>query len=336
MRTDSLSTAPTRLTGVQILACGAYAPPQIVTNADLGALGYDPDWIVQRTGILARRRAADGVAASDLAYEASTRCLAAVAVDPAEIDLIVVATMTPDSPIPSTACQLQRRLGSRAAAVDIGAACAGFMYALVIGAQFIKTATARRVLVVGSDVMTRTIDPSDKKTFPLFGDGAGAVLLGPGSDEQGLLAYSLGADGRGTELLSIPGGGSREPLTCESIAAGRQFIQMDGRAVFKWAVNLLVDSVRSVIAGAGLTTDDLALVILHQANRRILDAAAETLGIAPQKMVINLDRYGNTSAGSIPLALDEVLACGRLRRGDAVLLSGFGAGLSWGTAVLRW
>jgi 3-oxoacyl-[acyl-carrier-protein] synthase III len=333
---DSPSTAVARLTGIQILACGAYAPPQVVTNADLAAHGYDPDWIVQRTGILARRRAADGVAASDLAYEAATRCLTDAAVDPAEIDLILLATMTPDSPIPSTACQLQRRLGSRAAAMDLGAACAGFMYALVAGAQFIKTATARRVLVVGSDVMTRTINPSDKKTFPLFGDGAGAVLLGRGSDEQGLLAYSLGADGRGTELLSIPGGGSREPLTCETLAAGRQFIQMDGRAVFKWAVNLLADSARSVIAGAGMTTDDLALVILHQANRRILDAAADTLGIAPEKMVINLDRYGNTSAASIPLALDEVLAAGRLRRGDAILLSGFGAGLSWGTAVLRW
>ncbi|MBW8884386.1 MAG: ketoacyl-ACP synthase III, partial [Planctomycetia bacterium] len=198
------------------------------------------------------------------------------------------------------------------------------------------TGTARPVLVVGTDVMTRAVNPHDKKTFPLFGDGAGAVLLSPGIEQQGLLAYSLGADGRGTELLSIPGGGSREPLTPERLEAGRQYMQMDGRAVFKWAVNLLSDSIREVVAAAGITMNDLSLVILHQANRRILDAAAETLGIASEKLIINLDRYGNTSAGSIPLALDEVLATGRLERGDHVLLSGFGAGLAWGTAVFRW
>jgi 3-oxoacyl-[acyl-carrier-protein] synthase-3 len=325
-----------RLTAVQVLACGAYAPPDVVTNADLAPQGYDPDWIVQRTGILARHKAENHIAASDLAYEAATRCLAAAAVVPIDVDLIVLATMTPDSPIPSTACQLQRRLGCSAAAMDIGAACAGFMYALVTGAQFIKTGTARCVLVVGTDVMTRAVNPTDRKTFPLFGDGAGAVLLGPGTEQQGLLAYSLGADGRGTELLSIPGGGSREPLTAEKLAAGRQYMQMDGRAVFKWAVNLLADSIREVVVAAGITMNDLSLVILHQANRRILDAAADNLGIAPDKLVINLDRYGNTSAGSIPLALDEVLAAGRLHRGDCVLLSGFGAGLAWGTAVLRW
>jgi len=325
-----------RLTGVQVLACGVYAPPQVVTNADLAPQGYDADWIVQRTGILARRRADDLIAASDLAYEAATRCLAAASVSSSDVDLIVLATMTPDSPIPSTACQLQRRLGCSAAAMDVGAACAGFMYALVTGMQFIKTGTARRVLVVGTDVMTRTVNPNDRKTFPLFGDGAGAVLLGAGTEQQGLLAYSLGADGRGTELLSIPGGGSREPLTAEKLAAGRQYLQMDGRAVFKWAVNLLADSIREVVAAAGIAMNDLSLVILHQANRRILDAAAENLGIAPEKLVINLDRYGNTSAGSIPLALGEVLSAARLRRGDQLLLSGFGAGLAWGTAVLRW
>ncbi len=325
-----------RLTGVQVLACAAYAPPQVVTNADLAPQGFDPDWIVQRTGILARRRADDHIAASDLAYEAATRCLAAASISPADIDLIVLATMTPDSPIPSTACQLQRRLGCTAAAFDVGAACAGFMYALVTGMQFVKTGAARRVLVVGTDVMTRAVDPTDRKTFPLFGDGAGAVLLGPGTEQQGLLAYSLGADGRGTDLLCIPAGGSREPLTPERLQAGRHYMQMDGRAVFKWAVNLLADSIREVVAAAGITMNDLSLVILHQANRRILDAAAENLGIAPDKMVINLDRYGNTSAGSIPLALAEVLAAGRLNRGDHLLLSGFGAGLAWGTAVLRW
>jgi len=333
-----------QLTGVQILACGGYAPPRIVSNEDLAAHGYDAEWIVQRTGIQARRWAEEGVAASDLAYEAATRCLEQAAVADGrqfeevrdEVDLIVLATMTPDSPIPSTACQLQRRLGGRAAAMDVGAACAGFMFALITGAQFVKTGTARRVLVVGSDVMTRTIDPADKKTFPLFGDGAGAVLLGPGDQQQGLLAYSLGSDGSGADLLCIPGGGSREPLNAERLSCGRQFIRMEGRAVFKWAVNVLADSIRHVIAAAGLTTDDLSLVVLHQANRRILYAAADALKIDRDKLLINLDRYGNTSGGSIPLALDEATAAGRIRRGDNVLLSGFGAGLAWGTAVLRW
>jgi 3-oxoacyl-[acyl-carrier-protein] synthase-3 len=308
----------------------------VVSNADLAPQGYDADWIVQRTGILERRRAADGVAASDLAYEAAVQCLSRGGVTPDQLDLILVATMTPDSPIPSTACQLQRRLGGRAAAMDISAACAGFMYALVAGMQFVKTGCARRVLVVGADVMTRTINPADKKTFPLFGDGAGAVLLGPGSQEQGLLAYSLGADGSGADLLCIRAGGSREPLTAEGLAAGRQYVHMDGKPVFKWAVNLLAGSILAVLQSAKLAPDDLALIVLHQANRRILDAAADALGIAAERVVVNLDRYGNTSAGSIPLALDEAFTAGRLNRGDHVLLSGFGAGLAWGTAVLRW
>jgi 3-oxoacyl-[acyl-carrier-protein] synthase-3 len=338
MRQESAHVPRTlpRLTGVQILATGSYAPPEIVTNADLGRFGYDPEWIVQRTGIRERRRAAADVASSDLGYEAATRCLANAGLGIADVDLIILATMTPDSPTPSTACQMQRRLGGQAAAFDVSAACAGFMYALVTGMQFIKTGCAQRVLVVGTDVMTRAVNPADVKTFPLFGDGAGAVLLGAGSDDQGFLSYSLGADGSRTNLLHTPGGGSREPLTPELILAGRQYMQMEGRAVFKWAVNLLADSVRDALAQAGLTAGDLAHVVLHQANRRILDAAADALGIPGEKVAVNLDRYGNTSAGSIPLVLDELSAAGRLRRGDHVLISGFGAGLAWGTGVFRW
>jgi 3-oxoacyl-[acyl-carrier-protein] synthase-3 len=308
----------------------------VVSNADLASLGCDADWIVQRTGIHERRKAADDQATSDLAYEAARDCLDRSGVRAAEIDLIVLATMTPDSPIPSTACQMQRRLGGQAAAFDVGAACAGFMYALITGMQFVKTGTARRVLVVGAEVMTRAVNPRDAKTYPLFGDGAGAVLLGPGSAEQGLLAYTLGADGSGADTLCIPGGGTREPLTPETLAAGRQYMHMEGRAVFKWAVNLLADSALEVLTDAGLTAEDISLVVLHQANRRILDAAAEHLGIAPEKLVVNLDRFGNTSAASIPLALDEIDRAGRLRRGDKLLVSGFGAGLSWGTGILRW
>jgi 3-oxoacyl-[acyl-carrier-protein] synthase-3 len=210
------------------------------------------------------------------------------------------------------------------------------MYAAATGMQFIKTGNAKSVLVVGSEVMTRTVNFSDKKTFPLFGDGAGAVLLGPGSEEQGFLAYQLGAEGGGGDLLCIPGGGSREPLTPAGITEGRQFIKMDGRAVFKWAVNMLADSARAVVANADLSMSDLSLVILHQANRRILGAAADNLGVSSDQLFINLDRYGNTSAASIPLALDEALSAGRIKRGDAILLSGFGSGLTWGTAVLRW
>jgi 3-oxoacyl-[acyl-carrier-protein] synthase-3 len=325
-----------RLTGVQVLGSGSFAPPHVVTNAELAPLGYDADWIVQRTGIQERRRAESDIASSDLAYEAATRCLDQAGVRPEDLDLIVVATLTGDRPIPSTACQLQGRLGGRAAAFDVGAACSGFMYALVTGMQFVKTGSARRVLVVGSEVMSRIINPADTKTFPLFGDGAGAVLLGAGSDEQGLLAYTLGADGSGADLLQVPGGGSREPLTPERLVAGRQFIQMEGRTVFKWAVKLLADSVRQVLADAGITIDDVSLLILHQANLRIVDLAAAHLGIPAEKVVVNLDRYGNTSAASIPLALDEVHRAGRIRRGDHILLSGFGAGLAWGTAVLRW
>jgi 3-oxoacyl-[acyl-carrier-protein] synthase-3 len=190
--------------------------------------------------------------------------------------------------------------------------------------------------VIGTEVMSRVINPADTKTFPLFGDGAGAVLLGAGNDDQGLLAYILGADGSGADLLRIPGGGSREPLTQETMADGRQFIQMEGRTVFKWAVNLLADSVRQVLAASNITIDDVSLLILHQANLRIVDLAAKHLGIAPEKVVVNLDRYGNTSAASIPLALDEVHRAGRVKRGDHILLSGFGAGLAWGTALLRW
>jgi 3-oxoacyl-[acyl-carrier-protein] synthase-3 len=325
-----------RLTGVQILASGSYLPPQVVTNADLAHLGYDADWIVQRTGIRQRRKAAESFASSDLAYEAAVRCLAAAQTTIDEVDLIVLATMTPDTPIPSTACQVQRRLGGRLAAFDVGAACAGFLYALVTGMQFVKTGSARRVLVIGSEVMTRAVNPADVKTYPLFGDGAGALLLGAGSDEQGFVSYTLGADGSGADMLCIHGGGSREPLSPEALAAGRQYMHMEGRAVFKWAVNVVADSVRESLAAADLTARDLDWVVLHQANRRILDAAAEALGIPAEKVIVNLDRYGNTSAASIPLVLDEMAQAGQLRRGQRVLLCGFGAGLTWGTGIFQW
>jgi len=324
------------LTGVQIMAVSGYVPPEIVRNEDLAPLGFDPEWIRQRTGILARRRAPADWATSDLGYEAAKVCLDRAGVSPQELDMLIVATMTPDSATPSTACRLQRRLGVRVPAMDLNAACSGFVYALVTGMQFVKTGCHRRVLVVGSDLMSRVVNPLDKKTFPLFGDGAGAVLLGPGETDQGLLSYTLGADGNGADMLFVPGGGSRKPLTTEGIELGEQYMQMDGRSVFKWAVRLVADAVKDVLQHAKVSLHEIDLFVLHQANRRILDAAAESLGIAPEKVLINVDRYGNTSAGSIPLALDEAYLAGRIRRGDKLLLCGFGAGLAWGAAVLQW
>jgi len=335
--------------GVRIAATGSYVPDHVVTNEDLNALGCDSEWIVQRTGIRERRRAAPGQASSDLAYEAAIDCLNQAEVAAEDVDLILVATITPDFFTPSTACLLQRRLGCIAPAMDINAACAGFMYGLVTAANFVKTGMAKKVLIVGSEVMSNTINPSDIKTYPLFGDGAGAALLvadDPGTEASddtnstqqvpGLLAYTLGAEGCGGQMLCIPGGGSRTPLTSDGIANGRQYLEMDGRGVFKWAVRVVNDSCRDCLAYAGVDFSEIDRVILHQANIRIIDSAISNFAIPSDRVVVNLDRYGNTSAASIPLALDDANRQGLLRRGDNVLLCGFGAGLSWGTALLRW
>jgi 3-oxoacyl-[acyl-carrier-protein] synthase-3 len=299
-------------------------------------LGYDPDWIVQRTGIRERRRAPDDWATSDVALEAAKACLSRCAVEASELDLILVATVTPDTFMPSTACNLQQRLGAVAPAMDINAACAGFLYALVTGMQFVHSGSCRRVLVVGADLMTRTVNPLDHKTYPLFGDGAGAVLLGPGKSDQGLLACTLGSEGDLGASLSIPAGGSREAASSEALAAGRQFVHMDGRSVFKWAVRVIQDATNDVLIHAGLTVADLDLVLLHQANSRIIDAAVDGLGVERSRVVTNLERYGNTSAASVPMVLAEAAEAGRIARGDRVLMLGFGAGLAWGAAVMQW
>jgi len=324
------------LTGIQILATGAYVPPQIVTNADLAQLGCDEQWIQQRTGIRERRRAADDVASSDLAREASLRCLQTAGIGPREIDFILVCTMTPDFYTPSTSCLLQHQLGATCGAMDVNAACSGFMYGLVTAGQFVRAGTYRRVLVVGTEVMSRCVDPSDVKTYPLFGDGAAAVLVGAGDESQGLLAFNLGSDGSGAALLKAAAGGSREPLTPDALAQGRQYMKMEGRPVFKWAVKLVEEAMLGAMERAGVTSDQVAAVVLHQANARILDAAMSDLGFAPSKVIMNLDRYGNTSAASIPLVLDESVRDGRIRRGDLVLMCGFGAGLTWGVGLMRW
>lgn len=327
-----------RVLGVRVAATGSYVPQTTVTNEDLAALGCDSDWIVRRTGILQRRKADDDQATSDLAYQAAVRCMQKAGVTADQIDLILVATMTPDHPTPSTACHLQRRLGAIAPAMDINSACAGFMYALVTGAQFVASKNARCVLVVGADLMSRTIDPEDKKTYPLFGDAAGAALLTPDDAHSGagLLSYTLGSEGCGGELLCISAGGTRQSLTPEAHAAGDQYLRMDGRAVFKWAVRVVAESAADVLAYADVAASDVDLIILHQANQRIIDSAVDDLGVDRQRVFVNLERYGNTSAASIPLALDEAVQSGRVQPGDRVLLCGFGAGLAWGTALLRW
>jgi len=322
------------LTGVRILGTGSYVPEQVVCNEDLAALGCDAEWILQRTGIRERRKAAPNEATSDLAHQAALRCLENAQVSADEVDLILVATMTPDMLTPSTACIVQHRLGTVAPAMDLNAACSGFLYALVTGMQFVKSGCNRRVLVIGSDVMSRIINPDDKRTYPLFGDGAGAVLLGPSDEGHGFLSYTLGSEGDMGCLLSIPGGGSREPLTADGLVRGRQYLQMDGRAVFKWAVRLINDTIRDVVQHAGLSVADLNLVVLHQANARIIDAASDNLGIERERVIVNLDRFGNTTAATVPIALDEAVQTGRLQPGQRALLMGFGAGLTWGAGVL--
>jgi len=329
-----------RLTGVQIAAVGANVPDRIVTNEELQATcGVDPEWIVQRTGIIERRHTPPDEATSDLAARAATQCLERAGVRPSEVDLLLVGTFTPDYLCPSTAALVQHRLGLRCGALDVNAACAGFMYALTMGMQFVAAGTSTRCLVVGADCNSRILDPRDGKIYPLFGDGAGAVLLTPGSPQQGFLSYTLGADGGGCELLYRPVGGSKnpyEPADPVGAAAGRHFLLMDGKPVFKWAVRLVEDSVREVAAAANVALSDLDLLILHQANVRIVRSAADALGIAPDRVAINLDRYGNTSAASIPLALEECVRQGRVVPGTKIMMSGFGAGLAWGTGLWQW
>jgi 3-oxoacyl-[acyl-carrier-protein] synthase-3 len=325
------------LLGVQIVATGSYVPEQIVTNDDLQTLyGCDSDWIEQRTGILARRYAAPHQATSDLCIEAARRAFRAGHVDPREIDLVVVGTFTPDYQCPSTANFVQHALGLDAPAIDVQAACASFMYALGSAAQFVATGNSRMALVIGGDCNSRIINPQDQKVAPLFGDGAGAVIMTRGDAHQGLVCYQLGSDGGGSALLDRKSGGSRAPITHEAIESGEQFLQMDGRNVFKWAVRAVTETIDLVLRKSGLGVNDVSLYVLHQANIRIINKVADHLGIPVDRMFNNLQDYGNTSAGSIPLALDEAYQRGLIRRGDTVMLSGFGAGLAWGTALFRW
>ncbi|ODU00733.1 MAG: 3-oxoacyl-ACP synthase [Planctomycetes bacterium SCN 63-9] len=325
------------LTGVQILSTGSYVPDNVISNTDLReSHGFDPEWIVNRTGIQERRFALPHQATSDLGVHAATRCLEAAGCAPGDVDLLVVATFTPDMAFPSVGNLIQDQLGLTCPAFDIQAACAGFIFALVTAAQFVATGNSKRALVVGADCNSRVINPSDEKSFPLFGDGAGAVLLTQGSPEQGMVSYQLGSDGSGGDLLSRPACGSRIPPSPEAIEQGLHYLTMDGRAVFKWAVRILADSTQTVLGHAKVGVADVRWFVPHQANVRIIHAASDVLGFPREAVYKNLERYGNTSAGSIPIALDELWRDGQVRRGDLVLTSGFGAGLNWGTTLWRW
>jgi 3-oxoacyl-[acyl-carrier-protein] synthase-3 len=339
MSDKSIQTRPSRLNhlpGVRIVSTGSYVPENIIRNEDLASLGYDAEWIFQRTGIRERRHAPPGIATSDMAVIAAQRCLKQSGRRAEEIDLVVLGTFTADLPMPASACQVQDRMGITAPAFDLQAACAGFIYSLITGMQFVANGTSKFALLIGADTNSRVANPQDRKTFPLFGDGAGAVLVEPGSADQGLLAYTLGSDGSGHDLLCITMGGSANPMNSEGLVQGRHFMYMDGRPVFKWAVRLIESTIRDVVAEAGFKIADIDLMILHQANSRIIDAAAENLGISQDKVLVNVDRYGNTSSGSIPLALDEANRDGRIQPGSKIVLSGFGGGLAWGTALMVW
>ena len=325
------------LTGVQIVSCGSYVPDPVISNQQLEAeRGFDPEWIEQRTGILSRRFAPEGQATSHLAIEAARSAIQRAEIDPSEIDLLLVGTFTPDYLCPSTACLVQDQLGLDCPAVDLQAACSGFMYTLVTGAQYVATGNSQLALLIGADCNSRIVNPTDRKIAPLFGDGAGAVLMKKGEADQGLVCYQLGSDGSGGPLLECTSGGTRVPTTAASLDDGSHLLQMDGRNVFKWAVRAVDESIELVLNQADVKAEDVSLFLIHQANIRIVDSAMEKLGIPREKVIVNIERYGNTSAGSIPLCLDEAVQAGKVKRGDLLLMCGFGAGLTWGTGLYRW
>jgi 3-oxoacyl-[acyl-carrier-protein] synthase-3 len=321
-----------------ITAVGSYVPERVLANADLEKMVDTSDeWITTRTGIKERRLSGENEYTSDMAARAALRALQAGNVSADEIDLVIVATITPDMMFPATACLVQQKIGARrAAAFDIEAACSGFIYALEIGQQFIMSRTYNTVLVIGAEKLSTIVDWKDRNTCVLFGDGAGAAILQHRPDAHGLLTACMGADGSQSELLFMPGGGSRCPATAESVAAGLHFLRMDGKETFKNAVMAMFTAGQEALRRCELDISQIKCVIPHQANRRIIDAVSERLGIKPEQVFVNLDKYGNTSAASVAIALDEAVRSGRIQRGDLVLLIVFGAGLTWAAAVIEW
>lgn len=322
----------------RIAGWGRYLPARVLTNADLERMVDTSDeWIRTRSGIVERHIVGPKECTSVMAVRAGQNALAVADLSPDKLDAVIVTTATPDQLVPSTASVVQDALGaSKAAAFDVNAGCTGFIYGLVIGNGLIAAGTHRNVLVIGADTLSRFTDWTDRSTCVLFGDGAGAVLLQPGDAGAGVLSATLGSDGFGRDLLTVPAGGSRLPASRETVEKRQHYIQMNGREVFKFAVNKVVKATIQVVAEAGLRLEDIALVIPHQANLRIIQAAARGLKMPEDKFFVNIDRCGNTSSASIPMALTEAVEAGRLKQGDYLVLVGFGAGLTWGAAVVQW
>ena len=320
-----------------IAGTGSYTPARVLTNAQLERMVATSDeWIRERTGIRERRIAATGEACSDLAVQAGKRALTAAGLAATDLDMILVATCTGDYPLPATACLVQHQLGAtKAAACDLSAACCGFVYALSVADAYVKNGM-RHVLVIGSEVMSAITDWTDRNTCVLFGDGAGAVVVSASDGERGILSTHLRSDGALCELIMVPGGGSRTPPSEKVITERQQYIKMKGNETFKVAVRTLEEIARTTLSANGLRVEDLDLYVPHQANVRILKAVMERLGLPIEKVLLNLDRYGNTSAASIPIALDEAVREGRIKDGSLVMLGAFGAGLTWASAVIRW
>lgn len=322
----------------KITGVAGYVPPKVLTNAELEKMVETNDeWIRTRTGIRERHIAGKGMGSSHLATEAAKELLAKTKTDPAEIDLIIVASVTPDMFFPATACLVQDRLGAkRAWGFDLSAACSGFAYALTVGAQFVGSGAHRKVLVIGSDVMSSILDYKDRSTCVLFGDGAGAVLVEPAKDGEGILDFSHDVDGSGGQYLYMPGGGSLHPSTHETIDKNMHVVHQEGSQVFKYAVRRMAELAACLLERNGFSSDDLALVVPHQANLRIIRAMQERLGVDDSKVMVNIDKYGNTTGGTIPLGLRDAVEQGRLKKGDLVLLAAVGAGYTTGGLLMRW
>ena len=321
----------------RIVGTGAYVPDRVMTNADLERMVATSDaWILERTGIRERRIAAPGQACSDLGAYAAQQALASAGIQPADLDMILVATCTGDQPLPSTACLIQAQLGARrAAACDLSAACCGFVYALSVADAYVKTGS-RYVLVVGAEIMSAITDWTDRGTCILFGDGAGAAVVGPADGNRGILSTHLHSDGGLGDLICVPGGGSDMPPSEKMLTEKAQFLKMKGNETYKVAIKTLEEVARETLSAHSLTVNDIDLYVPHQANIRIIKAVADRLQLPMAKIFMNIDRYGNTSAASIPLALDEAVKSGRIKEGSLVMIGAFGAGLTWASALIRW
>jgi 3-oxoacyl-[acyl-carrier-protein] synthase-3 len=326
--------------GSRILGTGHYLPRQVLTNSDLERMVETSDkWIVERTGIRARHVAADGEASSDMAAAAALQAIEAARLKPTDIDLILVATITPDVPMPATAMFVQQKIGARpnTPGLDLAAACAGFIYGLSMADAYVRAGSAKYVLVVGVELLSRVLDWSDRTTCVLFGDGAGAVVVGPaGGSGAGVLSTHLYADGSLSEVLCIPAGGSRKPTSQQTVRDRLHYVHMVGKDVFKFAVRSLVDASLTAVRANGLDPTDIDWVVPHQANIRIIDGVAKRCGIPEERFYINIERVGNTSSASIPIALDEAVRKGLIREGHRLLFCALGGGIAWGSAVVRW